>query len=251
MSEPVLGVGRSLSGRRWIWREAEDRVGLGIAQRLAVPEIVGRLLAARGVGVEAAQDYLEPTLRVLLPEPFRAARHGSGSRAHRGGSAAVRDRRGVRRLRCGRRVQQRADAHVVARAGLSGALPCAGPDGRRLRPERAGARLARRTRRHADRLRRLRHRGRSCVGGGASAGRRRGAGSPQGGRAAATHRGHGEPEPAGLRLRSLDALRGGGRVPHRRRGRCARCGDAVFSRAGRSPTCSVCSTWSRSRRSAT
>jgi single-stranded-DNA-specific exonuclease len=67
--EPVLGVGRSLAGRRWVWRLGEDRVGLGIAQRLGVPEIIGRLLAARGVGLEAACDFLDPTLRVLLPDP--------------------------------------------------------------------------------------------------------------------------------------------------------------------------------------
>ncbi len=65
----VLDVGRSLSGRRWVWRTGEDRVGLGIAQRLGVPEIVGRLLAARGVGIEAAADFLDPTLRALLPDP--------------------------------------------------------------------------------------------------------------------------------------------------------------------------------------
>ena len=34
-----------------------------------MPEIVGRLLAARGVSVEAAADFLEPTLRALLPDP--------------------------------------------------------------------------------------------------------------------------------------------------------------------------------------
>ncbi len=69
MTECVLGVGRSLSGRRWVWRTGEDRVGLGIAQRMGVPEIVGRLLAARGVGIEAACDFLDPTLRALLPDP--------------------------------------------------------------------------------------------------------------------------------------------------------------------------------------
>jgi single-stranded-DNA-specific exonuclease len=66
---PALGISRSLSGRRWIWRSGEDRVGLGIAQRMELPEIVGRLLAARGISVEAACDFLEPTLRVLLPDP--------------------------------------------------------------------------------------------------------------------------------------------------------------------------------------
>ncbi len=67
--DPAFGVSRSLTGRRWVWRQGEDRVAFGIAQRLGLPEIVGRLLAARGVGIEAACDFLEPTLRVMLPDP--------------------------------------------------------------------------------------------------------------------------------------------------------------------------------------
>lgn len=69
MTEPVLGVLRSLTGRRWVWRLGEERVGLGIAQRVGVPEIVGRLLAARGIDVEAACHFLAPTIRALLPDP--------------------------------------------------------------------------------------------------------------------------------------------------------------------------------------
>ncbi len=65
----VLGVTQSLSGRRWLWRTGEERVAAAIAQKLALPEIVGRLLAARGIGIDAAADFLEPTLRVLLPDP--------------------------------------------------------------------------------------------------------------------------------------------------------------------------------------
>lgn len=69
MTEAALGVGASLTGRRWLWRKGEDRVGLGIAQRLGLPEIVGRLLAARGVDLDGAAHFLEPTLRALLPDP--------------------------------------------------------------------------------------------------------------------------------------------------------------------------------------
>ena len=69
MGDPALGVARSLSGRRWIWRTGEDRVALGIAQRAGLPEIVGRLLAARGVGIEGCGHFLDPTLRALLPDP--------------------------------------------------------------------------------------------------------------------------------------------------------------------------------------
>ncbi len=64
-----LGVERSLSGRRWRERAADDRAGLALAQRLDLPEIVGRLLAARGVEAEAAERFLAPTLRDFLPDP--------------------------------------------------------------------------------------------------------------------------------------------------------------------------------------
>lgn len=69
MTDCVLGIERSLSNRRWIWRTAEDRIGLGIAQRMELPEIVGRLLAARGIDIDGACNFLDPTLRALLPDP--------------------------------------------------------------------------------------------------------------------------------------------------------------------------------------
>ncbi len=69
LDAPVLGVARSVTGRRWIWRPTDARTGLGIAQRLGLPEMVGRLLAARGVGLDGAADFLDPTLRVLMPDP--------------------------------------------------------------------------------------------------------------------------------------------------------------------------------------
>ena len=69
--DAALDVTSSLTGRRWVWRQAEARTGLGIAQRLGVPELIGRLLAARGVAIEAAADFLDPTLRALLPDPSR------------------------------------------------------------------------------------------------------------------------------------------------------------------------------------
>ena len=64
-----LKVSASLTGRRWTFREGEDRIGLGIAQRLNLPEMLGRLLAARGIGLDTAAHFLEPTLRALLPDP--------------------------------------------------------------------------------------------------------------------------------------------------------------------------------------
>ncbi len=65
----VLGVERSLCGRRWRARDGDDRAGLALAQRFGLPEIVGRLLAGRGIGTEECEKFLSPTLRDCLPDP--------------------------------------------------------------------------------------------------------------------------------------------------------------------------------------
>ncbi len=67
--QTALGVERSLTGRRWVWRHSEPRMAAALAQQLDLPEIVGRLLAARGLEPETARLFLEPTLRALLPDP--------------------------------------------------------------------------------------------------------------------------------------------------------------------------------------
>jgi len=69
MTPGFLGVERSLSGRRWRHRSSDDRIGLALAQRLGIPEIIGRLIASRGVAMEEAERFLSPTLRDFLPDP--------------------------------------------------------------------------------------------------------------------------------------------------------------------------------------
>jgi single-stranded-DNA-specific exonuclease len=64
-----LNVEKSLKDRRWRLRSENERLGLAIAQRLDVPEIVGRVMAGRDVTLEEAEQYLSPTLRQLLPDP--------------------------------------------------------------------------------------------------------------------------------------------------------------------------------------
>ena len=71
LAAPALGVTCSLTGRRWTWRVGDERVGLHIAQRNGLPQIVGQLLACRGIPVEAVEDFLKPTLRALLPDPSK------------------------------------------------------------------------------------------------------------------------------------------------------------------------------------
>src|SRR5437763_4425835 len=64
-----LGVGRSVCGKRWHERPAEIGEAATIAAQHGVPEIVGRLLAQRGVGAAEAPLFLAPRLREQLPDP--------------------------------------------------------------------------------------------------------------------------------------------------------------------------------------
>jgi len=66
---PFLGVGRSASGRLWLERACDGRAASALCQRLGLPEIVGRVLAARGVGAEDGEAFLNPSLREALPDP--------------------------------------------------------------------------------------------------------------------------------------------------------------------------------------
>ncbi len=87
-----LGVEKSATGRRWVGPAPEvERLGLAIAQALELPEIVGRVLAARGVVPETAADYLNPTLRALMPDPSVLA--GMDAAAERLAAAVTRGER--------------------------------------------------------------------------------------------------------------------------------------------------------------
>ena len=64
-----LGVSRSLSGRAWRQRPADAGVARELALRLDMSEPMARALASRGITLETARDYLDPTLKALFPDP--------------------------------------------------------------------------------------------------------------------------------------------------------------------------------------
>nr|WP_252733838.1 single-stranded-DNA-specific exonuclease RecJ [Paracoccus marinaquae] len=66
-----MGIGRSLSGRCWVGPEAAlERRAEGLAQQAGLPLAVARVLAERGVEAGAAEGFLTPRLRDLLPDPL-------------------------------------------------------------------------------------------------------------------------------------------------------------------------------------
>ncbi|MEY9109777.1 single-stranded-DNA-specific exonuclease [Bradyrhizobium yuanmingense] len=70
--QAFLGVARSLTDK--LWRDRLDGRGaaqaLAIVQRHQLPELLARVLAGRGVDIDAVSDFLDPTIRKLLPDPF-------------------------------------------------------------------------------------------------------------------------------------------------------------------------------------
>lgn len=77
MTEPTdraaLGVTRSAAGQRWVMREMDDMQILAMSQRLGLPDIMCRMLAARDIAPDKAAAFLDPKLRDLLPDPSQLA----------------------------------------------------------------------------------------------------------------------------------------------------------------------------------
>jgi single-stranded-DNA-specific exonuclease len=80
MEEPVdpvprafLGVDHSVTGQRWVSRldQAGQNRALAITQLHGLPELVARVLSGRGVGVDEAPAFLDPTIRSLMPDPSK------------------------------------------------------------------------------------------------------------------------------------------------------------------------------------
>lgn len=68
---PFLGVAASARGLTWRERLAGDGQlrATAISQRHGLPELLGRVLAARGIGIDDVPVMLNPTLKALMPDP--------------------------------------------------------------------------------------------------------------------------------------------------------------------------------------
>ena len=64
-----LGVRRSLTGRTWRRRPADEAVVRDHQLRHDLVEPLARALASRGIGPEGAVDFLSPTLKAQFPDP--------------------------------------------------------------------------------------------------------------------------------------------------------------------------------------
>jgi len=71
-----------------LWRDGVDIRGaaraLAISQRYQLPEMLARVLAGRDVGIDEVEDFLDPTIRKLMPRSlYRDADGDRGPSASR------------------------------------------------------------------------------------------------------------------------------------------------------------------------
>jgi len=66
-----LGVTRSVTGRTWRDRcgMREGQTALAIAQRYGLPDVLARIIACRGILLDDVDNFLEPSIRRLMPDP--------------------------------------------------------------------------------------------------------------------------------------------------------------------------------------
>src|SRR3981189_669151 len=85
-----LGVAHSATGK--LWRDRLDARGaaraLAIVQRYQLPEMLARGLAGGDVEIDAVEDFLDPTIRKLMPDPYTVTQMEAG--AKRIADAAIR-----------------------------------------------------------------------------------------------------------------------------------------------------------------
>src|ERR1700709_1292557 len=74
VESPLAFLGGSQSATGKLWRDRLDARGaaraLAIVQRYQLPEMLARVIAGRDVEIDAVEDFLDPTIRKLMPDPY-------------------------------------------------------------------------------------------------------------------------------------------------------------------------------------
>jgi single-stranded-DNA-specific exonuclease len=78
LDKNFLNIERSFSGKRWLERPVNERQALALSQQFQLPDIIGRFLSARGIAAEFVDDFLDPKLSSLLPDPAHLLDMGAG-----------------------------------------------------------------------------------------------------------------------------------------------------------------------------
>ena len=69
IDDSLLDVNSSYSGNKWSLRSRDEELISSIQKDNKVDYITARIIAGRKISAENVQDFLNPSLRKLLPDP--------------------------------------------------------------------------------------------------------------------------------------------------------------------------------------
>ena len=69
-SASFLGIDRSVTDHLWHSRHFDNHTAQEISRRYNLPDLLGRILAARRIPIDSIADFLAPTLRSSMPDPI-------------------------------------------------------------------------------------------------------------------------------------------------------------------------------------
>ncbi len=70
-SQHVLEVDKSVSGKSWLFSDVDARKSLMISQKYNLSELLSSLIVSRKVDFSDISNFLEPSLKKQLPDPYR------------------------------------------------------------------------------------------------------------------------------------------------------------------------------------
>jgi single-stranded-DNA-specific exonuclease len=70
LAPPAFGVARSFSGRRWSLKPVDEAAVAALTRAHSLSPALAHLLAARGIGESEVWNYLNPSLKHLMPDPL-------------------------------------------------------------------------------------------------------------------------------------------------------------------------------------
>ena len=68
-ADPLLGVCSSVLEQMWLERPVVSRIAEAISEQNEIPLVAARVMAGRGVAIDQAPEYLNPSIKSLMPDP--------------------------------------------------------------------------------------------------------------------------------------------------------------------------------------
>lgn len=66
---PLFEGRKSIHGKTWLMREQSSRDVMALSQRFSISDLMASMLLKRGLDIESAGSFLDPTLRHYMPDP--------------------------------------------------------------------------------------------------------------------------------------------------------------------------------------